>query len=90
MLLWIEMCKLGQSPRTGVILAVSCRFRHSAWSCQNLEVVGLREADSHQKAPDIATGMLSSKTALWHRHTLLWGHGHRMPDSNPELPGEIE
>ena len=79
-----------------MILAISCRFRHSAWSCQILEVIGLREADSHQKDPDVAAGMVSNKTVHWPRHILLSspfflrGRGHEMPDSNPQLFDEME
>ena len=56
----------------------------------------LRKADSHQKDPDRATDMVSSKTICWLRRTLLsstfflQGRGHEMPDSNPQLLDEIE
>lgn len=74
-----------EASQHGLILAVSCMFRHSAWSCQSLEVIGLRAADALQKDLDIATGMVSSKTVQWSRHTvkqqiLLVSNGHRIPE----------
>lgn len=50
-----------EASQHGLLLAVSCRFRHSAWSCQNLEVTGLKAADALQKDLDIATGMVRVK-----------------------------
>lgn len=50
-------------------------------------MIGLRAADALQKDLDIATGMVSSKTVQWSRHTvkqqiLLVRDGHGIPDPN--------
>lgn len=57
-------------------------------------MIGIREADSHQKDLDRTTGMVSNKTRPG--HLLLsstffqWEDGHGMPDSNRQLLDRID
>lgn len=57
-------------------------------------MIGIKEADSHQKDLARTTGMVSNKTRPGHVLTgsafFQWGGGHRKPDSTPKLLDEME